>query len=382
MQLLPHGTSAEQVRARAHKALDLGRLDANHFARADNGKSLCFSQLPTAVIDTDAQNIQHIAILSWRWDVDHNTNSSRNAYIACEEAIRQGVRYLLLDKVTLNQDQADEDLLMERLAFSHLYQQIPVIAAYDDAISQFATLTAEVHGAQVTLGNPFSRIIRRPWIFYEVDLYRSSPTTVTYVGYIPGLGCDKEKGFLWMVPRIWDSTLTQTILYTLAGVVGMHHVEDFRFIMPRYFDLLSVAHTQMSSNDYLLTAALLGEHANNSEGRVNNDQSINGIAFEQYRIGPGYTPDDLPKTQDYYTRYDIWLRDRKVAEWQTRHKFYPFEDLRVWLRILDSAEHSICELLGVEKKPLDKTSVRLSSDTLGQKGPRLSMAVHEEDCLG
>jgi hypothetical protein len=142
------------------------------------------------------QNTKDIAVLSWRWDVDPHTNSSRNAYVACQEAKRQGVRYLLLDKVTVNQDQADEDMLIERLAFAQLYREIPVIAAYDDANPRFAELTAEVHGALVSLGSPFSRIMRRPWIFHEVDLYRSNPTKVTYVGYIRGLGCDEEDGFL------------------------------------------------------------------------------------------------------------------------------------------------------------------------------------------
>jgi hypothetical protein len=367
---------------RVFKALDLGRLEADHFTRTGNGKSLCLGQLPTASIDIEAQNIVEIAVLSWRWDVDRDTHSSRNAYIACQEARRQGVRYLLLDKVTVNQDQADEKMLMERLAFAQLYREITVIAAYDDANPGFAELTAEVHGVRVALGHPFSRLMRRPWIFHEVALYRSNPTKVTYVGYIRGLGCDKERGFLDLAPRMWSATLTQTILYTLAGIVSMHHVEDFRFIMPQYFDLLSAAHSRMSSNDYLLTAALLAGHANSSDGRVNNDQSIEQIPFDQYRVGPGYTPDDLPKTQDYYTRYDIYLCDRKVAEWQTRHKFYPFERLRVWFRIAGSAEQCICELLGVGTNLIDESSVRPPSDAPGQPRPQLSMVFHEEDLLG
>ena len=106
----------------------------------------------------------------------------RNAYIACQEAIRQGVQYLLLDKVTVDQDQGDDEMLVERLSFSKLYQELPVIAAYDDASPQHAGLTAEVHGTQVALGHPFVRTIRRPWIVHEVLLYRSNPTRVTYVG--------------------------------------------------------------------------------------------------------------------------------------------------------------------------------------------------------
>jgi hypothetical protein len=223
--------------------------------------------------------------------------------------------------------------------------------------------------------------MRRPWIFHEVDLYRFNPTKVTYVGHIPGLGCDKERGFLHMAPSMWGSTLSQTILYTLAGIVSMHHVEEFRFIMPRYFDLLCAAHSKMSPNDYLLTAALLAAPSNYA-GRINNDLSVDKVAFDQYRVGPGFTPSDLPNSQDYYTRYDIFLGDRKVAQWQTRHKFYPFEALRVWFRVEDSAEHTICELWGVDKSPIDRPRVRPPSDASAQPGPQLSMAFHEEDLLG
>lgn len=247
---------------------------------------------------------------------------------------------------------------------------------------RFAELTAEVHGTQVSLGSPFSRIMRRPWIFHEVSLYRSNPTKVTYVGHIPGLGCHETAGFSQMAPAMWQATLTQTILYTLAGIVTMHHVEDFRFIMPRYFDLLSAAHSKMSLNDFLLTAALLAGHADQSDGRVNNDQGIDQIAFDQYRVSAAYTPDDLPKTQDYYTRHDIWLGECKVAEWQTRHKFYPFEDLRVWFRIAGSAEQSIRELLGVKRSSADEPDSRPFSPAPDLQGPQLLVVLHDEDLLG
>jgi hypothetical protein len=273
-------------------------------------------------------------------------------------------------------------MLIERLAFSQLYQEVPVIAAYDDADPSFAKLTTEVHGTQVSLGSPFIRIMRRPWIFHEVSIYRSNPTKVTYVGHIPGLGCHETRGFLEMAPAMWEATMTQTILYTLAGIVAMHHVEDFRFIMPRYFNLLAAAHSRMSLNDFLLTAALLAGHSDGSDGRVNNDQAIDQILFDQYRVGDEYTPDDLPKTQDYYTRRDIFLGQRQVAEWQTRHKFYPFEDLRVWFKIGGSAEQGIRELLGVKRNSVDEPDSQPFAPAPARQKPRLSMVLHGEDLLG
>lgn len=368
-------------RTRFYRALEPGRVDATDVIHFDNGHSLSFEQLPTSVIDLNEHSIEDIAILSWRWDVDPRTKSSRNAYVACQEAKRQGVRYLLLDKVSVNQDQTDAAMLIERLAFSQLYGRIPVLAAYDDATPTGA-FTADVHGTPVPLGSPLSRIMRRPWIFHEVSLYRSNPTKVTYVGHIPDLGCHKTNGFLHMAPAMWETTLTQTILYTLAGIVSMHHVDDLRFIMPRYFDLLSAAHSRMSVSDFLLTAALLAGHSKRSHQRVNNDQAIDQIRFDRYRIGAAYTPDDLPKTQDYYTRRDIYLGQRKVAEWQTRHKFYPFEDLRVWFTVSDTAERSISDLLGVKPSSVDEPDGQPFAPEPVLQGPRLSMVIHERDLLG
>jgi hypothetical protein len=224
--------------------------------------------------------------------------------------------------------------------------------------------------------------MRRPWIFHEVSLYRSNPTKVTYVGHEPGLGCHETSGFLMVAPLMWEATLTQTILYTLAGIVGMHHVEDFRFIMPHYFDLLTAAHSRMSLNDFLLTAALLAGHSDGSDGRVSNDQTIDHISFDEYRVGAAYTPDDLPNTQDYYTRRDIFLDQRQVAEWQTRHKFYPFEDLRVWFKIDNGAEQSIRELLKVKGNSVNEPNNHSLAPARPWQRPQLSMVLHGEDLLG
>jgi hypothetical protein len=77
------------------------------------------------------------------------------------------------------------------------------------------------------------------------------------------------------------------------------------------------------------------------ELRVNDDQTVLGLRFDQFRIGEAYYPDDLPNNQDYYTRYDIFLGDHVVGRWQTRHKFYPFAYLKVWFVVEDGAEEII-----------------------------------------
>lgn len=360
-------------------ALDIEKLGTDNIIENKNGKSICFSQLPIVSVDIESTNIEEMAVLSWRWDVNLSSNCSRNVYLACQEAKHQGIRYLFFDKVTINQYLSDEDMLRERLAFSKLYQELPVIAAYDYVNTHFTKPTAEVHGEQVTLGTDLSRIMRRPWIFYEVQLYRFNPTKVTYVGYIPDLGCKEDSGFLHMAERIWQSTICQTVLYTLSGIVNMHHVEDFRFIFPQYFNLLSAAHSKMSKNDYLLATALLA--GKGSDSRINNDQDILNLRFDQFRIGEGYTPDDKPITQDYYTRYDIYLGNHVVGRWQTRHKFYPFEELRVWFMVDGNAESIICDLLGEETNSVDEQSVPIISKNREQHEPILAVVFHEKDIL-
>jgi len=358
------------------KALDLDQLGSDHFIDRDNGRSIRLGQLPRALLDLATQKRDEVAILSWRWDVDPVSNSSRNVYVACQEARHQGVRYLLLDKVTVNQDLSDEEMLGERLAFSRLYNEVPVIAAYDFKSLDEVAPTAEVHGAHVALGMPLSRIMRRPWICYEVLLYGSNPTKVTYVGHVPDLGCSKDFGFHHMAETLWESSLCQTILYTLAGTVGMHNVDDFRFILPQYSALLMAAYSRMSRNDYLLTAALL---SGRDGSRINEDQSILDISFDLFRIGEGYVPEDLPRTQDYYTRYDIYFGDEIVAKWQTQHKFYPAEELRVWFKVESRAESVMCRFLGTGKPATRRR--RLPSAQADRPTPGVSVVFHERDAL-
>jgi hypothetical protein len=363
-----------------YKALELHKLTAHHLTLGANGKSVRLGNLPTASIALDHQNIEEVAILSWRWDVDPRSDSSRNVYVACQEAVRQGVRYLLLDKVTVNQGLAARDMLGERLAFSRLYQELPVIVAYDYMDPEEVELTAQVHGERVVLGSKMSRIMRRPWIYYEVQLYGSNPTRVTYVGYLPGLGCDEHRGFLRMVEGVRESSLCQTVLYTLSGTVGMYDVADFCIMLPQYFDLLTKARHRFTRDDYLLTAALLTGKDQNS--RINNDQSILRIAFDKFRVSESYVPEDLPVTQDYYTRYDIYLGNDVVGRWQTRHKLYPFGDLRVWLTVESNTENLICEYLGISKPPVDEHVSPVPSST--QNNPAtadLAVVFHKKDRL-
>ncbi len=353
-------------------ALDIENLGSENIHLDRMGKSIQFNNLPAALVDLDSTAREELAVLSWRWDINPDSNSSRNVYIACQHAKSKGIRYLFLDKITLDQSLKSQDMLRERLEFSKLYQVVPVIAAYDHFGAYVEKFSAEVHSATVTLGDPFVRIIRRPWIAYEVRLFSSNPTSVTYVGHIVGLGND----FPGMVKTIWDSSLCKTILYVLSGVVGMQHIEELRYIIPEHYDLLRTAHAKMSRNDYLLTAAFLTQDTE----RINNDLNILGLKFDLFNIGEGYPPKDLAMTQDYYTRYDITFCDRVIGWWQTRHKFYPFEELRVWFMVDNCAEDTIYDFLQVPQTKKGYYAIP-SGNKRKQTEPRLEVVFHEKDSL-
>lgn len=357
-------------------AIEINKLSKENFNDSEYGKSLCFTNLPTVSLSIEPENSADTAILSWRWDL--SSNCSRNVYIACQEAKKQGIRYLLIDKISINQSLSDQQMLTERLEFSKLYQKLPVLAAYDCPASQ-PKPTAIVHGTTLTLGNEFAWIIRRPWIFYEVQLYRNNPCPITYIGYIKNLGCSNNFGFDSLVDSIWTSPMSaiaKTIIYTLQGTVNMNYIEEFRYIFPQHYDILSKAYVKLSRNDYLLFVGILSGGGD----RINDDQNILDIKFDQFSIGEGYTPDDLPKTQDYYTRYDIHFRETVIGYWQTRHKFYPFEQLKVWFVVNKNAADVIFDYLGFQKSE-DKEYDNLVSSSTEDKRPVLNVVLHESDLL-
>jgi len=263
-------------------------------------------------------------VLSWRWDIDSfsteaGRTASRNVFLAIQEAKRTGIQYLFMDLVSINQQLQGQALIQEVIEFSRLYRELPVIAAYDKP-----GVTEWLH------------TMRRPWLFHEARLYRNNPTQVTYVGYLPKQGCS-EWGFLHMAERVWESGLTKTILYVLVGTVGMGELSDLRFLAPQYADVIVAAHQQLSRNDYLLTAALLVQQSEN-DTRLNEDQSIEPVAFGQYQLV-------LQGQGGYAYSKDILLNGKKVATW--KHSMSSTGHSRYRLEVEADAEATIRGTLGM-----------------------------------
>ncbi len=333
-------------------AIDIGNLSDKCFTTGECGRALILDNLPTSFISSTSYDISNMGVLSWRWDVDPVSNSSRNAYIAFQEAKRQGVKYFFMDIVSVDQKLQDDALMQQTVDFSEIYQYLPVFAAYDKKGQDSWLWT-----------------MRRLWIYHEVMLYRTNPTRVTYVGHIPKQGCEKDFGFLHMVDQVWATTLCRSILYVLVGKIDMFSISDLRFLLPKYVNVLNYAYDMMSKNDYLLTAALLSQLSYPAP-RVNRDQDIHPLNYEKYQfiMGKG----------GYHYDVEILLNERKIGTWNVSVDSAGY--LRHFLRVEPQTEQIILQFLGMPE--ISHFRFKQSSGNLQKqdkvKNPDLSVVFIED----
>lgn len=86
--------------------------------------------LPTQIIQLPWIDVSEIAILSWRWDFDEERRS-RNLTAAVKYAQSVGIRYMFADVVSIDQSLNPTEIIQHVVAFSILFETVPVIAAYD-----------------------------------------------------------------------------------------------------------------------------------------------------------------------------------------------------------------------------------------------------------
>jgi hypothetical protein len=245
-----------------------------------------------------------------------------------------GVRYLLIDLVSVDQQLRGDALMRAVVEFSDLYGRIPVIAAYD----------------QVGVGTTeWTRIMRRPWILREARAFLSNKNRIVYVGHVPGQGTHESLGFRHMLERIWSSSFTHSILHVLCGQVGMHTPSDLRFIMPEHAKLLSVAYEQMSRNDFLLTAAILAQ-VPVEDLRLNEEIDLGEVDFHRYTCSsaPGGS---------YDSNQDLHLDGKKVATWMSHYNLYMGHHRRK-LEVTPNAEQIVHRALGLSDNEFEQYSAR------------------------
>lgn len=289
--------------------------------------SVSVSNFTTKQIDLKITT-EKVAILSWKWDITAN-NESRNLLLALIHSQKVGIKYLLVDLVSVNQNLNSIELMREVLAFSNLYKNLPVIAAYDwDCDNWLWTM-------------------RRPWICYEIQTYTQNPNNVTYLGHKKGQGCEDSFGFKHMINRISNSTFAQTILYLLLDKVNITKDEDLKFLLPNYSKIVEAAYIKMNKNDYVLTAGILAQNdiPEKEENypyvkyRVNGDQDIFHLTFSNYSfIEEGSSAHRL--------RYSIMLGDMKVATWHNYED--SVGDSRLFLEPVSNSKEIISKFLNMD----------------------------------
>jgi len=87
--------------------------------------------LPVCSLDLPVSDVDRTAVLSWRWDIDSEEGFSANIWLALRLAKQLRIRHLFMDLVSVDQNLGGDALLNEVVAFSDLYQRLPVIVTYD-----------------------------------------------------------------------------------------------------------------------------------------------------------------------------------------------------------------------------------------------------------
>jgi hypothetical protein len=344
------------------QALEIDKVDENALTWGKARRDASGTAFPTRRMRLPLEDLSQVAVLSWRWDVDEQTGVSRNVAGAIRQAREIGVRHLFMDLVSIDQNLRGDELLKHVVAFSALYECLPVIAAYDRD------------------GANFRMTMRRPWILREARAFRANPNRVIYVGH-NGQGTHRDQfhegiyagnnllgelskfAFGDMLERIWRSSFTHTILGVLCDEIGMYSVSDFRFILPEHARILTAAHGQMSRNDYLLTAAILS-HVYATDSKVNSSSDISPVKFGRYTrsAAPGGT---------YDSNEDIFLDGSKVATW-LHHYNLATSNHHCRLEVMPNAERTIFAALGLSEAEYQEYALR-------EEQRRLSLLLPQDD---
>lgn len=180
-----------------------------------------------------------VAVASWRWDFDGGR--SRNLASLLEFSISQGIEYLFVDVVSVDQSLRSSRLIEEVLRFAQLYDSLPVIAAYDPAPTDRwpKDLTATY----------------RPWIRWEMRRVARSSAPVMRITRRPA-GYERQS-FTWALEAALRESYARCVLRVAAGVVGMTDPSDFIRILAPISTLVEELDSILPRNDFLLAIALI-----------------------------------------------------------------------------------------------------------------------------
>ncbi|CAN9136620.1 unnamed protein product [Alternaria alternata] len=307
-------------------ALDVKDIDEKKLLPDVIGKDGVQPHLPTQMVKIPFDNPDQVAVVSWRWDGDLQTKGSRNIASVIRVAKQRGIRYLFIDIISINQKLPPSDLIVQVAAFSTLYTKTTVLAAYDLKEKRVSDMIFTVF---------------RPWILNEMRLFRQNPGRIVYAGHSHQGSrltdsrlvssselYDKNSyttnncpHFVALLDYVWTTSFTASIGGVLSGEIGMSSISDFKYIIPAYSHIISVAYGQMMRHDYLLTIAILSSNfqvsgtnfvSRNSEGLI---PTLNYARYSFRTI-----PDEARVFDEFDAiwKYEIALDGTPVAGWTDR----------------------------------------------------------------
>ncbi|KAI1123156.1 hypothetical protein F5Y10DRAFT_57909 [Nemania abortiva] len=297
-------------------------VNENDLPQAAQG-AIQWRDLPVQPVRFPVDDPRDVAICSWRWDIEEPARPSQNIPSMIRHAKEMGIRYLLIDIISIDQQLQGHEMIKRVAAFSTLYRSIPVIVAYDK------------------FGEEFNRTMRRPWIMKEMLEYQNNPTRVVYVSH-NGQGIN-DFGFKHMLARTRDGNFAATTISILCGNIGMQSIRDFKYIIPKYADIITIAYEQMCRNDYLLTVAILC--LGKKKKHVNEYNNLTSLTFNQYRL-----VQDTRVNSSWWQYFDIVLNGNKIATWSRKNEDYSLDwnnPEKCYLSALPQAGRVICTALHI-----------------------------------
>jgi hypothetical protein len=317
------------------KAVAVDEVSGTSTGSDPGDDGVAVEELPVASIDPVALAPDEVSIVSWRWDINPADSRSRNIATALRYARDHRIRFLLLDKVSLDQTLPKPDLISSVDRFARQFSKLPVIAAYDDD--------------ETRRGGKLDHVIARPWIYQEMRHYCTNPTSVTLVrartqrsplefNFEDYVWCTRKQG------------VAANVLDVIHDPSLMYDVSDYRFIIPRLHDFLSTLSRTLCRNDFLLTCYFLlvrGYPTTNVKSsaqtfhygiQISNSVGFDKLALERFGLL------NLAAERSHESKRMIALDGKPLAIWRSRETNF---GTRNWLELTPEFDATLLDGLGI-----------------------------------
>lgn len=301
--------------------------------------------LPATDLSADEIGSGSVAVVSWRWDMEDGRSSNLSA--AALAAYSRGIKYLLVDHVSIDQKQPWECLVKDIVKFHNFYAELAVFCAYD---------TADYRDERIF--NDWHKRLYRPWIFGECVNMLKNPQQIYYIGF------DDHQGivnFPFAMRNFDDRSLVKTLMYLLCNDLDMRSLIDLQHLIPHYRDQIFEASRSIDGVDFLFFCFLVEMQPHPTLDFRNAGRQLkiplHELSFNRFRLIFRENREfKRPFTSDIfeYPVYDISFDDQLIGEYHYL-RYVAIEDLdfRVLHRFsfADNALERVARCLGLSALP-------------------------------